>query len=191
LHGPPEDEGIRINRLEGVGNMHRRQRDLIHALQNYSRDAVLVADREGAVGRYVSEWKRAGLLDEGNDWLWTQSLEEDNFSPAELVRAAKEIAAEQGLRIRAVFGTTLSRRVDQKRAAGSEVGMASELLLLVRDPKHGSFALSKRDLAERLTGLLIDELRRSGANEWDRLAEKRPILSLVQRLLLLARNRTL
>jgi hypothetical protein len=69
--------------------------------------------------------------------------------------------------------------------------MASELLLLVRDPKHGSFALSKRDLAERLTGLLIDELRRSGANEWDRLAEKRPILSLVQRLLLLARNRTL
>ena len=82
--------------LEGTGRV-RPLSVVLASAGRYARFPMLILDREGDVERDVELLKRDGVVADDSVFLWNASLEEDNFSPEELVQVAKEIAATKGV----------------------------------------------------------------------------------------------
>jgi hypothetical protein len=183
LRGPVEAEGVRLTNLRGIDNLDRRYRELFEGFAAYARHAFLVADREGRIGRYVAELQKDGLIDAAAVWLWQRNLEEDNFSDGELVRAARAAAREAGGELKGLHGTTLRASYERRRQlpSGGPATVVDELLRLCRHPEHGSVPITKKQLAAKLTDILLGERR--DASSWESLRRRRPIYVALERLL--------
>jgi hypothetical protein len=163
--------GVTISTLEGGGNT-RLHAKLLRLAKNSARFPVLIADREGDIERDVQLLKEQGLLDDDTAILWETSLEEDNFTDAELIEAARRLGDRKGATLRM---DPLELRA--AHAAGSDHGLAETLLRLARQPDHGAVRFSKPELAADLLDLLLTTYRAE-----DGLAEpatRRPILEIV------------
>jgi len=182
VRGSAEAEGVKLTNLRGIGNLDRRYRELFEGFAAYAQHAFLIADREGRIGRYVAELQNDGLIEPAAVSLWKENLEEDNFSDAELVRAAKAAAREAGGELKGLHGTTLRASYERRRQlpSGGPATVVAELLRLCRDPKHGSVPIRKTELADKLADVILAELR-SGTT-WEKLRRQRPIYDVLERL---------
>jgi glycine/D-amino acid oxidase-like deaminating enzyme len=130
---------------------------------------VAVVDRDGAAAR--------GLA----------SLEQSNFTSAELIQVATDIAAHPPPDGRA--GATLAltpedlvtKHFDRRsRIHHDKFGLADTLLILAEQPDHGCVRIDKPELAERLAELLITELRQATSTaEVETLKQRRPVTRFV------------
>jgi hypothetical protein len=86
LAGPVRELGVTLSLLRGLGRI-RLQSEVLAAAKRYARFPILVVDREGDIERDIELLKRDGLVTDDTVFVWNNSLEEDNFTDEELVRA--------------------------------------------------------------------------------------------------------
>jgi hypothetical protein len=175
--GPPENLGITFSNIEGAGGA-RLHAHVLRAAKRYARIPVLVADREADMEREVEVMKRDGLLEDDTVFLWETSLEEANFSDAELVAMAERIAQRQGHPVELdSVELRLSYQRGRDRAGRDGPGLGEVLLRLVRQQTGGAVAITKPDLAAEMMALLLEEMSRE--KDEQELLAKRPVLKIV------------
>ena len=164
------DRGIRFTKLRGIGQIQRNEQ-LIEAFSTYVRHALLVADDEGKIDRDVKHLKQLGLLKDtgpnrGTVKKWKKNIEEDSFSDAELIAAAKAAAKNKyGVALKmTVADLNRYRKVSKKSATSLIVANAAKV------------PLKKVDIAHELRKKVQGEIRRS--RNIDALAAKRDIVNL-------------
>jgi hypothetical protein len=153
-----------ITNLAGAGAA-KTMEPIVEAIADYAASTVLLVDDEGQMGRYARALIEAEVLVADDVLLVDTSLEEANFSDAELVDAARRLAADPPRRRPAVkirltadeLRTEQTRRVARARP-GFEPGLAGTLLELLRHPRHGPVDLSKLELSAGLLALADREL---------------------------------
>jgi hypothetical protein len=186
--GSLDESGIQFTNLRGVGNIHERHRELFEGFANYSRAAVLIADPEGDIARYVAALIRDRLINSEGVFIWSKNLEEDNFSDAELVRAVTAVGRQRGVPLRRLSGAAVRRSFNERRERLGRDGPAAfveELLRLAADPEHRAVRVSKPELAEQLARLLVDEIESRG---WESARAWRPILQRAEVIFRLSRG---
>lgn len=186
--GSIADAGVQLTNLRGIGNIHDRHREVFEGFANYSRAAVLIADREGDIAHYVDGLIRERLINPEGVFVWERNLEEDNFTDAELVAAIRAVASERGAALRRLSGASVRRSFDERRALLGVRGPATyveELLRLAAHPEHGSVRVSKPEMAAELVRQLLDEVADRG---WEAASHKRPILQRAEVIIRLARG---
>jgi hypothetical protein len=174
----PDPEGVRVQNMHGVGGFAEKAQELFEHLTDYVRYTMLVADREGEMAKYARQWVKAGLVPRGHVVLW-KSLEEANFSDAELVRMVERIGRRQDPDVRLrLTGKQLRRRYeDHKQRAPQPRGLAAYLLGIAGNPSIGPIRGSKsEDLGREMAELLKAEVDEKG---WEAAANKRRVLRLV------------
>jgi hypothetical protein len=182
--GPLEARGIRFTNLAGIDNLARRHQELVRGFSTYARTAVLIADNESEIARYVATLTEQQLINAEGVWLWDKNLEEDNFTDADLVRAVKEIAVGRRARVRGLSGRMVRASFEARRGIPkASATFLAELIRLAAHPDHGSVRVSKPEIARKLGEHLLTELE---AVEFDALAERRPILRRTQMIMQLA-----
>jgi hypothetical protein len=171
--------------LEGSGAAARVPR-LVEILDNYASQAFVIVDNEGDMARYIDKAVADGKLDRENVLLHEDSLEQSNFSPAELIEVAAELAAHPpegrepaslSLAADALLGEH-SKRCG--RANQHKPGIAETLLSMAAWPEHGSVRISKRELADGLAARLVAELRQARVDQSiEALEQRRAIVRFV------------
>lgn len=177
---------IEFHELGGSGEAKRVPR-LVEILDQYAAEAFLIVDNEGDMARYVDKAVTDGKLDRENVLLADDSLEQSNFTPAELIQVAMEIAAHPPPdgRATATLALTPEELVAKHSERRSRIhhdkpGLADTLLILAEQPDHGCVRVDKLELAEGLAKLLITELRQATSSaEVETLKERRPITRFV------------
>jgi hypothetical protein len=79
--------------------------------------------------------------------LWERSLEEDNFTPQELLDMVAAIAAAAGATLTLDVACLLAAQESRNQGNGRRKGLASVLQQLARRPEHGSVVFTKPQLA--------------------------------------------
>ncbi|MCC6222251.1 MAG: hypothetical protein IT201_02025 [Thermoleophilia bacterium] len=173
---PLEDMGVTIHRLHGVGGASQQQ-EMLRAIKTFPRYVILVADREGAIEGQVALMKRDGVLTDETSFLWDTSFEEANFSDQEIVDLIATIGADSGATL-ALDAETLRTLYGAHRAkAGKQAkAVAAFTLALALQPAYGGVVVSKKQLAERMAVLILDDLRERGAEV---VSKERPIVSVL------------
>jgi hypothetical protein len=172
--------GIAMTDLEG--DKLEESRRFIEGFGLYARDVVLLLDDENDARRVVDRLVKAGVINVDHARLASPSLEQENFSPDELVAMANQLGAPHGVTL-GFTGTDLEQKLAAHNAkiGGPPLGMASMLVKMARDPTLGPvLQISKPDLAEPMVDLLLAEVERvSGKHE--EVAQQRPIVAWVLR----------
>jgi hypothetical protein len=170
LAGPPSDLGITFSNLDGIGRT-RLHAKILRAAKSHTRFPVLIVDREADIERDIELLKAEGLLDDETVFLWAESLEADNLSCDELVATAREIAREKGCELVLDAETLETAYRSQRERVGKKApGLAEVLLKLARDR---DVPISKKELADGITRLLVAELNEDG--EGDARAPRRVV----------------
>jgi hypothetical protein len=173
--------GVTISTLRGVGRA-RLHEEILRAAKTFARFPVLVADREGDIERDVAVMKQEGLMTDETVLLWERSFEEDNFTEIELVQMVEEIAADKGAVLSLTPEALRAALMDQQQRGGQRgQGLAEVLRSLARNPGHGAVAISKKELAEKMTSRVLADIEEAGDSEL--VAERRPALRLVLSIL--------
>jgi hypothetical protein len=159
----------------------------------WRRDQLHQARRRCSSAASPRRWKRSsrrsenlivtGSIDPDEVLLWDTSFEENNFTHAELVAAARYIGSHPpGRRLKVKLRLTARElAAEHKRRVvaakpGAAPGLAEVLLELVRDPKHGPLNLTKTELNNRLLGVVVEEIR---LGKSARVEQRRPIVRFV------------
>lgn len=174
----PKERGVSVSVFGGVGKTDLRA-ELLRSVRSYSRFPILVCDREGDIEKDVEALKQEGLLTDATTFLWNTTLEEDNFSDAELVQLAKKAARRRSATLRLTPRTL--RKTFSERRERVPVGLAEVLVSLASAPGHGSIRISKPDLAREMAAHLRDEI--NSADDLDALASHRPIVGVLLAIL--------
>lgn len=177
---------IEFHELGGSGAA-KRMPLLVEILEQYVVEAFLIVDNEGDMARYVDKAVSDGKLARENVLRADDSLEQSNFTPAELIQVAADIAADPPSDGRAAATLALTpeelvAKHDDRRSRirDNKPGLADTMLMLAEQPDHGSVRLSKPELAEGLAKLLITELRQAtNSADVEALKERRPITRFV------------
>jgi len=176
--GLPDPKGVRVQNMHGVGGFNERAQELFEHLTDYVRFTMLVADKEGEMAKYARQWVQAGLVPRSHVILW-KSLEEANFSDAELVRMVERIGRDHDPNVRLrLTGRELRRRYEEhKQRAPEPRGLAEYLLTIAGDERIGPIRGSKpQDLAREMAQLLKAEVAQKG---WEEAAKKRRVLRVI------------
>jgi hypothetical protein len=182
--GPLGARGIRFTNLAGIDNLARRHQELVRGFSTYARTAVLIADNESDIARYVATLTEQQLINPEGVWLWDKNLEEDNFTDPDLVRAVKEIAVGRHARVRGLSGRMVRASFEARRGTpNASATFLAELIRLAAHPEHGSVRVPKPEIARKLGEHLLAEVE---TGEFDALAERHPILRRAQMIMQLA-----
>lgn len=156
-----------VTDLKGVGGANKAEQ-LMASLANYVVHSVLIIDEEGDVPRIVERLVDEGWIDRADVLKVSPNLEERNFTPAELVAAAIEVAATPSSKREAATSALTEqdlREAHDKQVAaatGSDVpGMAGTLEKLTRNPAYGPAPVTEVEHAERLAQIHAHRARPS------------------------------
>jgi hypothetical protein len=177
---------IEFHELGGSGEARRVPR-LVEILDRYAPEAFVIVDNEGDMARYVDKAVTDGKLKRDNVLLADDSLEQSNFTTAELIQVAADIAANPPPDGRAAATLALTpEELEAKHAERrsrihrDQPGLADTLLVLAEQPDHGCVRIDKPELAEGLAKLLITELRAATSpTEVEAVKHLRPITRFV------------
>lgn len=184
--GPLDVYGIRFTNLAGIDNLARRHQELVRGFSTYARTAVLIADNESEIARYVAALAEQRLMNPEGVWLWQKNLEEDNFTDADLVRSVRDLAAGRGARVRGLSGRSVRESFEARRELeNASATFLAELVRLAAHPEHGSIRVSKPEIARKLGERVLRELE---TVDFETLSKKRPILRNAQMIMQLARG---
>lgn len=171
-----------VTDIHGSGGAKRLE-PIVEAIADYAAQTAVIVDAEGEMARYVRSLVDGGLADPADVMLVGTSFEEANFTDAELVRAAKRIAADPPGRRPAVkvrlTGRQLRAAHDERlrhARGGQEPGLADTLLEILREPRHGPVNLKKVELSQALLETVVEELAQPPVHG---VLEKRPIVRFV------------
>lgn len=170
--------GIAMTDLEG--DKLEESRRFIQGLGLYSRDIVLLLDDENDAKRVVQQMADAGTVRLEYVHLASPSLEEENFSPEELVALANRLAAAHGVQL-GFTGADLAKKHSEhnERSNGPPLGMASMLVRMARNPTCGPVVLIRKpDLVEPMLELLFAEIEAAPGRHQE-IAARRPIVDWV------------
>jgi hypothetical protein len=112
--------------------------------------------------------------------LWERSLEEDNFTPQELLEFVAEIGAENGAVLNLDEDTLLAAQESRNQGQRRRKGLASVLQELSRRTEYGAVAFGKPQLADKMADRLLREIAEAPGTH-DEVAERRPIVGWVLR----------
>ena len=131
-----EAAGIAMTDLEG--DKLQESRRFIEGFGLYARAVALLLDDENDANRVVDQLVQAGVVEAGNAHLASPSLEQENFSPDELVAMANQLGAPHGVTL-AFSGADLEQKLAERnaRVGVAPLGMASMLVNMARNPKLG------------------------------------------------------
>jgi len=135
-------------------------------------------DNENDAERVAHMLSRDGVLAPEHTKLWERSLEEDNFTPQELLDMVATIGAEAGATLTLDVTTLLQAQESRNQGGGRRKGLASVLQQLARDPLHGSVVFTKPRLADQMANLLMEEIREAPGGH-EEVATRRPIVRWV------------
>jgi hypothetical protein len=177
---PLNEFGISMHRLHGVDSA-QLQREMLRALKEFPRYVVLIADREGSIGREVEALQKEDIISTESTLLWPTSFEEANLSDEELLALIAACGSEHGA-ILTLDAATLRRLYEEhrQRAGKHAQGLATFALSKAEQPRYGSVRVSKTQLANRMSGYLLDDLRNRGS---DVAGEQRPIIKMLADIL--------
>jgi hypothetical protein len=175
----PNEFGVSMHRLHGVDSA-RLQREMLRALKTFPRYVVLIADREGTIGREVAKLQEEGVLSDESTLLWERSFEEANLRDEEIIAMIGELGADAGATL-ALDAATLRRLYEEHRErARKPQGLASFALGKAAQPDYGSVRVIKTQLAERMAEVILDDIRERGA---EAVTETRPIVTMLTAIL--------
>lgn len=169
----PADLGVTFARIDGVGNLWKF-RDVIRLTKGFVQWSVVATDKEGNAEKDIGTLIADGTLAEDTTHVWESSFEEANFSDAELVSVVHKLASERGAPID-LTPEAFRAEYDDQKTKGSKKGAAEILLRMARHPERGSVILSKMEVADCLTQILIDDWNERG----EVAAGDRPLLQLI------------
>jgi hypothetical protein len=176
---PPNEFGVSMHRLHGVDSA-QLQREMLRAVKEFPRYVVLIADREGTIGREVTKLQEEGVLSDESTLLWERSFEEANFSDEELTGMIAGLGADAGATSTLDASTLRSLYAEHCERARTPQGLASFALAKAAQPQYGSVRVSKTQLAERMAEVILDDIRDRGA---EAVGETRPIVTMLVAIL--------
>jgi hypothetical protein len=173
---PLNEFGVSMHRLHGVDSA-QLQREMLRALKAFPRYVVLIADREGAMGREVEKLQTDGVISPESTLLWPRSFEEANFSDAEIVAMIADAGADYGAELNLEADVLRGLYENHRDRTGRKArGLMTFALAKAEQPRYGSVRVSKTQLAERMAEYLLDDMRQRGA---EAVGEDRPIVRML------------
>jgi len=174
----PEAAGIALTDLEG--DKLEESRRFIEGFGLYARDVALLLDDENDAERVVDQLVKAGIVETAHTHLASPSLEQENFSPDELIAMANEVGAPYGVTL-GFTGADLEQKLAEHNALPgvAPLGMASMLVKMGRNPTLGPvLQISKPDLAQPMIDLILADIAAAPGKHHD-VAKRRPIVDWV------------
>jgi hypothetical protein len=162
------------------GDKLKGSRTMLEGFAEYADAVALLLDDENDAKRVTSRFSQDGVIRDEHIKLWDLSLEEDNFSPQELLDFVAEIGLESAAVLTLETEDLLTAQESRNQGNGPRKGLASVLQELARQPAHGAVTFSKPQLADKMADRLLREIADvPGAH--DEVAERRPIVDWVLR----------
>jgi hypothetical protein len=162
------------------GDKLKGSRTMLEGFAEYADAVALLLDDENDARRVTRRFGQDGVLREEHVKLWERSLEEDNFTPQELLEFVAEIGAESGAVLTLNEDTLLAAQESRNQAQGRRKGLASVLQELSRRTEYGAIAFGKPQLADKMADRLLREIEDAGGAH-DEVAGRRPIVGWVLR----------
>jgi hypothetical protein len=160
------------------GDKLKGSRTMLEGFSVYADAVALLLDNENDAERITRMLSRDGVLAPEHVQLWERSLEEDNFTPQELLDMVAAIAAEARATLTLDVASLLAAQDSRNQGDGRRKGLASVLQQLARRPEHGSVVFTKPQLAEQMATLLLEEIRQAPGRH-EEVAARRPIVRWV------------
>lgn len=173
---PWEGAGMEITDLGG--DKLESSRTMLEGFGVYANSVVLLLDNENDVQRVTTHLQEAGSIPDLHVTLCDPSLEEENFSAAELVSIAKQLAANKNQQLdltgEELVDSVNSRNEGRKRRKG----MASVLQEMARAPERGSVNFTKPELGDAMADTILKEIE-AAAGKHEDVGQRRPIVNWV------------
>src|SRR5207248_3030087 len=122
-----------------------RSQPLLEGLGVYADHVLLLADRENEIAKAIEHQVNTGVIEDSHAVLWDSNLEEENFTPQELLDMARRLAAEQGAELTLDVDTLREADRVEKETQRPPRGMSEMLCRLARNPDHGAVRIDKAD----------------------------------------------
>jgi len=175
-----DGSGLSITNLEG--DKLQGSRPMLEGFSIYADAVALLLDDENEARRVANKLSQDGIVREEHVTLWEHSLEEDNFTPAELIDMVAELGSRQGASLALDEEALLAAQVSRNEGAGRRKGLASVLQQMSRRPEYGAVVFSKPELAEQMAARLLGEIADADGGH-DEIAGRRPVVGWVLRYL--------
>jgi hypothetical protein len=174
--GPWEGSGLAITDIGG--DKLKGSRTMLEGFGVYADAVALLLDDENEARRVTEQLAHGGVVIGDHVKLWERSLEEDNFTPAELLAMVGQLANAKGARLTLTEDQLMVEQARVEARPGPRQALASTLQRMARQPEHGAVVYAKPDLAEPMADLIITEVeRRPGRHE--EVAGRRPIVAWI------------
>lgn len=162
------------------GDKLEGSRTMLEGFAEYADAVALLLDDENDAKRVTRRFSQDGVLRDEHVNLWERSLEEDNFTPQELLEFVAEIGAENGAVLNLDEDTLLAAQESRNQGQRRRKGLASVLQELSRRTEYGAVAFGKPQLADKMADRLLREIAEAPGTH-DEVAERRPIVGWVLR----------
>lgn len=154
--GPWEGSGLVITDLGG--DRLEGSRPMLEGFGVYTEAVALLLDDENEARRVTEQLARSGVLVGHHVKLWDHSLEEDNFTPGELLSMVDKLARERGTELTLTEEELMAEQARVEARPGRRQALASTLQRMARGPEHGAVVYSKPDLADPMADAIIAEI---------------------------------
>ncbi len=185
LAGAEKAAQLGFSDLKGSGSAPHLA-TIVRSLATYVDRTVVIVDAEGNMHERAEELRRTGELPPQDVLLFARNIEEDNFSPGELIDVLAHLAAEptDGLppvELEISVAQLEEAYEERCRAARNEQPGRAGVLLTIAENRSPPVRVSKPDFAVALAKRLVAEIEATphdSEEEGDVLA-RRPILRFV------------
>lgn len=172
--GPWEGSGLAITDLGG--DKLKGSRTMLAGFAVYADAVALLLDDENEARRVTEQLARGGVLVGDHVKLWERSLEEDNFTLAELLAMVGQLASAKGAQLTLTEDQLMAEQARVEARSGPRQALASTLQRMAKRPEHGAVVFSKPDLAEAMADLIIAEVERLPGRH-EEVSARRPVVA--------------
>jgi hypothetical protein len=173
-----EGAGLLITDLGG--DKLEGSRTMLEGFAEYADAVALLLDEENDVQRVTRRFSQDGVVRDEHVKLWDRSLEEDNFTPQELLEFVAELGAASGATLVLDEAALLAAQESRNQGNGRRKGLASVLQELARRSEHGAVIFGMPQLADKMADRLLREIDEATGGH-DDVARRRPIVGWVLR----------
>jgi hypothetical protein len=182
LAGAEKAANIGFSDLKGSGSAPHLA-TIIRGLATYVDRTVIIVDNEGQMKARAEELQRTGEMLPEDVLCLDRNLEEDNFTPEELVSVVTQLAADPpGDRPSVTLTITVEELeaayAERGRRAGNDQPGRAGVLLSLAEHADPPARITKPEFAQTLAQHLVDELEATDldTDEEREVLERRPIL---------------
>jgi hypothetical protein len=160
------------------GDKLEGSRTMLEGFSAYADAVALLLDDENDAARVTRRLSQDGVLRREHVQLWKRSLEEDNFTPQELLDMVAAMGEREGVALDLDVATLLDAQRSRNQGRARPKGLASVLQELARSPDHGSVVFTKPQLAEQMAELILKDID-AAPSRHEEVGARRPIVRWV------------